>query len=72
MPRNKKYVIKVYLEESEYQFICDIANEKDLSKSEAIRQLIISFNILTSIPLWKLLKPLDFKEEDEEGLVEKP
>lgn len=65
MPRNKKYFIKVYLEEPEYKFICDMTNEKDLSKSEAIRRIIVSFNVLTSTPLWKLLKPLDFGKEQE-------
>ena len=67
MARNKRYIIKVGLEWPEYKFIQQITKEDGLSQSEAIRRIIITFNVLTSRPLYRIMQPLDFSEGEEKN-----
>lgn len=67
MAREKLKIIKVGLQNPEFEFIQKIANENKSNLSETVRRIIITFNIITSSPLYEIIgmKPLNFGEEEK-------
>ncbi len=67
MARGKLKIIKVGLQNPEFEFIQKIANENKSNLSETVRRIIITFNIITSSPLYEIIgmKPLNFGEEEK-------
>jgi hypothetical protein len=74
MVKNKTRFIGIRVSEDEYKIYDAMRRKIGMSDlSSFIRWCVMSFHILMSSPLYKILKPLDeisnFTEEDEEGNV---
>ena len=67
MPKKRSYMVKVWVEEPEYELIEQMSKKMKLTKSEVIRRIIIAFKILTTTPLYMLLRdmPSDLYQEHE-------
>jgi hypothetical protein len=69
LPSKKHYTesLNIRFSKPEYEWIQEVAEDLEISNSEAVRRIIFSYKVIMETPFYKLIKPIKNVIEEEPG-----